>query len=157
MTECTEEGCHREARRRGLCWAHIKRTIPSRGARPPSSTPVAERGINPQDRLAEAIHSYVDAESDEEFSRARDNLRKVIAAARPSAIGELTREALAALKAQGVRLGRPPKVKAEAAVLVIQAAPSVRVAAEQLGVSARTLYRLLRRVRTDKMDPFRHL
>lgn len=68
-------------------------------------------------------------------------------------IAERTRDGLTAAKAKGRRLGRPPldRVKAEAALKLVDAGFSPSQAADQVGLGRSTIYREIR----EKRDPER--
>lgn len=105
---------------------------------------MADRPKSSRERLTECVLAYADAEDDDAYARAWDNLRKAIAAHHPAAIGELTRAAMAELKSRGIHVGRPRKVEGDVAASMVAAAGSVPKAAARLHVSARTLFRALR-------------
>lgn len=140
---CSFEGCPNEAKRGGLCWAHLKQRSRDDGR----LQEVRRRPESRIERLTEAALAYAAAETEEEFRRARDNLRKSALAAGPELIGELTREALARLRARGVRLGRPPKVDPVVAARVLGEAGGLAEAAARLGVHPRTLRRAVERAK----------
>ncbi len=100
------------------------------------------------ERLTESALTYAAAEEDGEWERARDNLRKSAAAYGRTHFATRIREALAALKARGVRLGPPPKVEPEAVVKVVAELGDVAQAATTLRVSERTVWRALRKLKT---------
>lgn len=147
MQFCAVDGCPNAAQKGGLCYGHRKRK--QRGG--PVSTALKQRPKSPLERLTEAAITYAEADGDEDYARARENLRKSSVAYAPSAraeiISQLTREALAKLKAQGVTLGRPQK-EVDHAQLVLEAeSASARAVAAKLGVSVRTVWRALKRAR----------
>jgi molybdenum-dependent DNA-binding transcriptional regulator ModE len=140
-TPCAVDGCPNEAKRGGYCWAHVRRRQRGQAL----STEIRQRPQSAFERVTACIHAYVDADSDEEFARARDNLRKACAAYSQQATSELTREAMAKLKTAGVHVGRPPKVTREVAITVVAREGSMAKAALLLGVSWWTIRRALRR------------
>jgi hypothetical protein len=135
---CAVDGCENDAARGGLCWAHVKEK-----QRTGKLSPLSKRPASALERLTEAAIAYAEAEEDDEFRRARDNLRKSAAAYAVRHPGETVREALARAKAQGVRLGRPPKLTPEKARELVDSAGSIKRAAAMLGVSRRTVRRAL--------------
>jgi hypothetical protein len=138
--DCGYDGCDRPAQRGGYCWGHVKQV--ARGQR------VSELVHRPQsslERLTEAALTYAGAEEDEDFARARDNLRKAAAAYGGKSMGDVIRERLADARTRGVRLGRPPLLEPEQARLMVVAAGGVGKAARVLQVSRFTVFRALRR------------
>lgn len=71
MGMCTVDDCLEEAFCKGLCQMHLKRQ--HRGAS--LGKPKQER-TTPFRRLLDACLTYSDAESDEDYARARDRVRK---------------------------------------------------------------------------------
>lgn len=67
---CTGPDCGRPARRQGLCWGHLWQ---ARHGRP--LQPLAPRRQTKQERLAAAALAFADAETDEEYERAKARLR----------------------------------------------------------------------------------
>lgn len=118
---CSVDGCESPAAKGGLCWAHAKRRAKGQDA----NVLPRPSGL---ERLREAALKYADAEGDEDFRRAEDNLRKAAAA--------LMRRA---------RGGRPATVAHEEALNALRAAGSLRRAAAVLGVSAWAVLRAIRR------------
>lgn len=140
MSDCSVDGCENEARRGGLCWGHHKRKdrgMPVEATMAPRPTKLA--------RLRAAALAYAEADTDQDYDRADDNLIKSAAAARCAAIGKLTRDGMARLKAQGVHVGRPSKVDPELAAQAVAEAGSMKRAAVALLVSVRTVRRALRK------------
>lgn len=107
------------------------------------SPPIRQRPKTPFERITECVLAYADAEDDDDFAHARDNLRKAAAAYGSSATSELVRDALAKLKAAGVKLGRPRKVTLELVAEVIVREGRVCRAAAVLGVSRWTIRRAI--------------
>lgn len=136
---CAVDGCANEAKRGGYCWAHVRRR--QRGQ--VLSAEIRRRPQSPFERVTESIHAYTDADSDEDFARARDNLRKAIAAYSVTAAAELAREGQARAKANGIHVGRPAKVTPEVAALTVAELGSIVKAAKALEVSWRTVHRAL--------------
>lgn len=135
--ECSVDGCPRQAEHDGLCQGHLKRR--QRGQ--VVNEPLAARPSGVE-RLTEAALRYAAAEGEEDFRRAKDNLRKAAVAVQTSkVISELTREALAQRKAAGARLGRPPKVTTEQVIQAYLANPNAgtRALAAQFGVCVQTI------------------
>jgi hypothetical protein len=82
--------CPKPAARAGLCWGHMKRLQRGQAVAPA----LTERPKSKLERLTEAALTYAEAESDEEFERAAENLRKsaeLFGAATASRVSELTR------------------------------------------------------------------
>lgn len=144
---CTVDDCPNPAARGGICWGHIKKRSRTGGL-----GELERRPKSKQERVYEAALTYAGAESDDEFERARENLRKSSIAAGQAFVSELTREALARLREQGVRLGRPPKVEPAQVAEAVSRAGSAKRAASQLGVSLRTIRRALRAHRDQQLD-----
>jgi hypothetical protein len=69
---CAVDGCVNESQRAGRCWAHHKRKC--RGAVVDGS--LAPRHQVPFDAVTEAALAYAEAEEDEDFERAREQLRR---------------------------------------------------------------------------------
>ncbi len=144
-TPCSFDGCENAAKRAGYCWSHVwqeqhhgeKRTVTKRPA-------------SALERLTEAAIAYAEADEDEEFNRARDNLRKSAMSYGQRGVGELIRERLAEARARGVRLGRPPKLDVASVEILVVQWGGVRSAARALGVAASTVVEALRKARQDK-------
>lgn len=147
MNTCSFDGCERETKRSGFCWAHLKQM-----ARKQRLRPVAQLRKSSGDRLTECIHAYVDADTEADFARARDNLRKAIAAHRSTAISELTREGMARRKREGVHVGRPHSVNPRIAAAMVELEGSIRKAAARLQVSASSIFRALRRRKDGRFE-----
>lgn len=137
---CSVDGCPHDAARGGLCWSHVRRKQRGQALSPA----IRQRPKTPFERVTEAAIAYVDADADEDFARARDNLRKAVAAYGSTALADLAREGLERAKAQGVHLGRPRKVTQEQAIALVVQQGSISKAAVLLGVSWRTVHRALR-------------
>lgn len=112
---------------------------------PPIQARSKTNPMSPLERLTEAAISYANADSDDEYDRARDNLRKA-ASAFGNKAGEAIRIALADLRARGIKLGRPRKIEPEVAVRLAEQTKSIRKTALMLGVSRKTVQRALRQV-----------
>lgn len=139
MTPCSVDGCENHVAKDGLCSGHYKRK--QRGQPVAVQLQAKPSGV---ERLREAALAYAEADEDDEFARADANLLKAAAAARASAIAELTRRALANLRAQGVRLGGPRKVEPELALRTVEEAGSLKRAAVKLAVSVKTIRRAIK-------------
>lgn len=138
---CSIDGCSRRAHAHGLCSAHLKRR--NRGQ--PVNVTIRDSPKSEWEVLTENALAYANAESDEDFQRAKDNVRKAALTYGRVRHAEKTRQALAEAKASGTRLGRPPAVDArEAAQQAALAGLSETALA--LGVSVSTIKRALRRV-----------
>lgn len=145
---CAAPDCELPVHRLGYCMAHSQQMH-----RTGKVGPIAPR-LSPAQRLIEQALALADADplDDEEFERIRRSLLLTAktygteAAVRQH--GEKLSRALAAAKARGVRLGRPPKVTLEQIQAVTAEFASRKAAAERLRISERTLYRYQRA--TDK-------
>lgn len=151
-----------------LCPGHRKRLLPSREGGTRLSAPIQKRK-SAGEQVKELAIAYANAEEDSDYAKAERDMdeyaRKVAEAKRTIArleralerygpdaiakrISEQTKKALAELKAQGVRLGRPLKLDAEAARHLLKQAGSLRKAAALAGVGISTLQRALGRSKT---------
>lgn len=121
--------CPNEAKRDGLCWGHVKAKSDGRGIdielQAPKGAPRARAGLEPvshRELLREAALAYADAEDDDDYRRADDNLAKTAQrfakggakdaidealAARQAEINAAIREGMARRAAEGVSVGRP--------------------------------------------------
>lgn len=75
MTEpqtCHGPECDKPAQRGGFCWAHLKRKQRSR----PLSGKVRGYGMSKREKRSRAALRYANAETQEEFDRAADLLKK---------------------------------------------------------------------------------
>lgn len=106
------------------------------------SEPVLERPRSKIDVLREVALRYADADTDEDFRRADENLVKASARAAYEAVSERIRRGIAERRARGERVGRAPKVEPERAAR-LAARVGVAKAAALLGISQRTVYRAL--------------
>lgn len=146
---CVWGDCEEPTRQgRRLCEMHEKRR--QRGA--DMSAPKQER-LTPAERLLELAIRLADADSDEEFRRARRGLLSAARALGPKLSGEIIRDAMAAARRRGVRIGRPPKLTADQARAALEEHGSVIAAARALGVHRRTLQRTLRRATEGHLPP----
>lgn len=112
-------GCERSAKKVGMCWGHFKRRLRNQDT-DVQLTPRLSRLA----RLEEVALTYAeaDADDDEEWRRARENLRKAA-----NMVG-----------------GRPRKVSAKLVVELVAAVGSIQRAAQQLGISRVTAWRACR-------------
>ena len=142
---CTGPECDRPAVRVGLCAGHERqrRRHPERPLRP-----LAPRQVTPFERCCRAGEQLANSESEEDYTRALDTLRKAagdygeqLAAARQA---NAVRQGLEAAKERGQRLGRPPRAD-PAAVAARVAELGIRGAAKELHVSRGAVRRALRR------------
>lgn len=145
---CEAPDCDRPAFRLGLCEAHCKRKQRGRSLSEPIAEPMSLKR-----RVIEASLRLADANTDEEYERAE---RALVAVAREyglkeSAIdamlekakrdrGERIRQGQQRAKANGSRIGRPPKLTAE----VLRRLLSVSGLSRVLGVDRKTVRRALR-------------
>lgn len=139
-TECAIDGCGREGKQGGYCWGHRKRL--ARGQ--DMSGELGRRSESAMELLAAAALRYAEADEDEEFDRARDNLRKRAAAFGARFISEATKEALARRRAEGAKLGRPTKLNPDTVLRLVEDLGGRRRAAAALGVSRWTIWRATR-------------
>lgn len=134
---CAVDGCENEARRRGYCWAHLKRLQKGQEL----GSKIQTKPKSPMERLTEAIHAYVDADGDDEFELARKALLRAVSACRPAVSAELIRAGLDRARANGVRLGRPRTVCPNE-IRVMVAKVGVRGTARALGIARSTVQRV---------------
>lgn len=140
---------------KGKCPAHLKQLQRRRRC-----VPIAAK-LNPEERAVVAGTAMLEADSDEEYETRR---RAFIAACKAlggnsewmgTELGRLADEArrrrslevkngLAAARARGARLGRPPKVDAAELERLFERLKSARLVAVALAVSVRTVNRRLR-------------
>lgn len=121
----------------------------------PLSASIRRRPKSPSERLYEAALAYANADGDDDYFRARDNLRKAAAAASPAIRAEvdrelrseLTKKGLERVRAAGVHIGRPSKVHPAIAEKTVESVGSIDRAAALLRVSPSTIFRALKRVR----------
>lgn len=69
---CSSGDCRNPARRRGMCWTHLKRE--KRGI--PAWRAVRPYRMSSKERLARAASRFAEAETEQEYFRARDLLGK---------------------------------------------------------------------------------
>lgn len=164
---CGIEDCRKAATRRtahgNLCETHRKRLSPSRAGGVGLTAPVQARIEDPREKLYEAAHELSDAEADEEYAKAeqdiesaaialvrvkkaRGKLDKAAEAYGSLRLRERIRAGMAQAKAEGVRMGRPPKLDFHAAVHAVKSAGGVAAAAQALGVSENAVRRALKRL-----------
>lgn len=110
------------------------------------AAPKQER-LSPADRVLEAVGEWVDADSedDEAYQAKRRAALRACRAFAPHASSEAIREGLREAKRRGVRVGRPPKLDAESARVMLARLGSVAQAAKALGVDRGTVSRALAR------------
>lgn len=141
VTPCSVDGCDKPVGKEGLCWGHRRRR--QRGQ--VVNTSLRSRPESPMARLCEAAIVYANAEEDDDFARARDNLRKAASAYGGMSVPELVRRALEEARQRGVRLGRPPKVEPELVAKMVLEVGGLDEVAARLSVSVWTVRRALRR------------
>lgn len=142
MTVCRVGDCDNPAARDGLCWAHRKRLQRDQ----PLTTGISRRPASALERLTEAALAYAEADRDDDWERAKDNLRKSATAYAAKHVSEATREAMARLRARGIHVGRPRKLDPETALRLVSEMGGIREAAIALQVSVWTVRRALRQV-----------
>lgn len=130
--------CPNEARRSGKCWSCLKREQRLESGEtdlPATAGTVYQKGPggrrtqkSARDRLREAARRWAEAESEEEFVNADQNLIK---------------SALALREVTPPRVGRPRKVDMVEVAILVKRLGGVRPAADRLGVSVRTVKRAL--------------
>ena len=137
---CRAEDCTNLSARDGLCWSHARRK------REGASMQLAKRPATPIERVREAALTYaeVDAEDDDAFRRADDNLRKAAIAYGAREVIDRIRKGLERRRQAGLHVGRPRKVEPKAAIDAVTETGSVQKAATKLGVSRYTVGRALR-------------
>lgn len=145
---CDEPDCDRPVagHGRGKCSTHLKQL-----QRTGKCAPIAPR-LTPEQRAQEAGIAMLEADGDEEYSRAH---RAWISACK--ALGmkeriEAIRRSLADARGRGVRIGRPPKVSTERVLELVQLLKKPALVAQVLGVHRDTVYWHLARCR--KKDGF---
>lgn len=142
MKECSI--CSKPAKHGEWCDAHWKRKQRGKSLAPP----LQERPKTPLELLTESALSYAEAEGDQDFARALDNLRQSANRYSRRAGRDVTPEELSALRHELARvqakLGRPRRLTQEEIVEVLERVGSQAEAARQLGVSTRTVRRALR-------------
>lgn len=122
--ECAFDGCAAPvevgewgADADGLCAGHRQQR--KRGQR---LTSLQQRPKTPLDRVREAALTYAEAEADEDFDRADDNLRKsAVAYTLKTRLAEMTKAGIEKARRKGVRIGRPPKLTEQGAVDLLRA------------------------------------
>jgi hypothetical protein len=140
---CDFPDCDADAERGGYCWAHTKQGQRRDGRR----TEVARRHESAWERLTEAAIAYAEADQDDDFSRAKDRLAQAAKQYGRKQASALIREGMAAARARGVHIARPRKLAPMVALELVAKLGGARAAAEQVGVSVRTVRRALRQAR----------
>lgn len=150
---CATEDCPNEARQdvdSGLCWACTAQK--RRNGKAVGATP---RHATTWERLTEAAINYADAVEQEEFARARDQLRKAAKAYGPDDHRHRTKAGMERAKAAGVVIHRPPKVTPVEVMEALKQAGSAKRASARLGISLRTLRRKLKELKSHgPLPPF---
>ena len=148
---CTIDGCTRPAARAGLCWGHLKRrqrgsTVgvelrPAAGGQAPVSLETSRSLF-----LDAAVeYAHVEPDDDEAYHRALERLEKAAVAFARRKVTAKARAALAARKAAGLAVGRPPIVTLPALRRALRLGGGVRAAARMLRVRRTTIQRAMRR------------
>ncbi len=140
---CEIADCENPADGHGLCSAHRKRA--KKGGNLAAPLKPAPHAREPWEVLTDAVIRYADAETDEEFTTAKDVLRKSAKTYGRINHRHLIAQGLQRRMAAGLPVGRPPKIThAEAEAAVVEHG-SKRAAARALGVTRAALRRALRR------------
>jgi DNA invertase Pin-like site-specific DNA recombinase len=136
-SHCAVGDCERPTRGgRTLCEAHEKRKQRGQSL----TAELAER-LTPKQRLLEACNRWIETDPEDDVAY-EANERAVVRAAKafaPATTGEIIREALAAARARGVRLGRPPELQPEDARRMVKRLGTITLAARALGVDRKTV------------------
>lgn len=104
VSACIADGCPNAAKRRGLCWTHLKRA--KRGV--PSERAVRGYRMTKKERLDKAIARYANAETDEEYRRASRLVEKYASeGSRVEVAAVIRRTVDEVLRSQGKRRGQP--------------------------------------------------
>jgi DNA invertase Pin-like site-specific DNA recombinase len=144
MKPCSVDGCPKGARYGEWCSAHWKRK--HRGQ--PLTPSLQERPKTPLELLTESALAYAEAEGDQDFARALDNLRQSANRyTRRSAKGVSPAELRALhdeLERVQAKLGRPRRLKPEEIAEVVGRVGSQAKAARHLRVSLSTVIRAIR-------------
>lgn len=141
MTTCRY--CDNDADGNGLCSAHRKRA--KNGGDLSAPLKPAPHSREPLEVLTDAAIRYADAETDEEFKKAKDVLRKAAQNYGPKHQHHVIAEGLWRRKAAGLPVGRPAKITRAEAEAAVATNGGRRAAAKSLGVSPRTIRRALKR------------
>lgn len=111
------------------------------------------RHASEADRHYKAAETYANAETEEQFRRAKDNLDKAAEAHVYSRHGKRISKALVKKAAEGIRLGRPPgttKMDPARVLKVVEQTGSAKRASAVLGIAVRTVRRYAKRARHDR-------
>ena len=139
---CTVSECEHPPREgRARCEMHEKRY--QRGQC--LTAPKAER-LPPHARLVEVAIRLADAETDEEFEKAKRDLLRTAKQTGPALHGELVRQGMATARKRGVKVGPPFTVDPLQVREAVTREGSITAAASALSVSRPTVYRALARV-----------
>ena len=144
---CDEPDCDREVagHGRGKCFTHLKQL-----QRTGRTSPIAER-VSLRERLINAYAAHAEAEGEEEYDRTWHrfiDLAKRITGDKSKVTRKSSaaiRHALARARAEGKRLGRPPKVTTERVLELVSLLRRPRLVAAVLGVHRDTVYAHLAR------------
>lgn len=106
MGDCGYDGCEEPVEKAGLCAGHRKQK-----QRTGKLTALARRPRDGWARLTDAALAYAhDADEDEDYRKACDNVRKAAISYAEQERIRRAREAVAAKRARGERMGRPPSI-----------------------------------------------
>lgn len=145
---CDVPGCQdpldpdfpRPAFRNGKCSTHMKQL-----QRTGKTAPIAEK-LNDEERAIEHGTKMLQAgDNDDEYERHRRAWLQACRALGDKERVESLRKAMAAARARGARIGRPPKVETKRVVKLVRLLGKASLVAEVLGVTKMTVYRHLSR------------
>ncbi len=130
-------GFARPAFRNGKCSTHMKQL-----QRTGKTAPIAEK-LSEEERAIDHGTKMLEADSDADYEKHR---RAFLASAR--ALGdrervEALKKAMAAARARGKRIGRPPKVSTDRVLQLVRILGKASLVAQVLEVDRRTVYRHL--------------
>lgn len=141
---CSVSDCGRPAQRSGLCWGHLKRRAKGLSV----NAPLTRNGVasSPKQNLLEASLRHADAGDDDvEYERSVELMLHHAETYGRRRTVERIKKSLDALKAAGVKLGRPVSVTAESVAAAMATLKTQVAAARALNVSERTVRRWVKR------------
>ena len=139
LSPCAVDGCVNAASKGQYCWGHYKRTQRGQLINAPLEVPKQKR--NTREAVVEAMHRYVDADSDGDFSLTERRLFETIHNYARRHTSEKIRDGLARRRAAGLPVGRPsaPVPESDLELLRLGEARVKDIAAKH-GVSRMTLW-----------------